>query len=952
MRIEDLLDSELQMNCDHFSEQSYFTVQQAFELLGSTQTTFAQLHMHYIASIQRRTLTIVQSFVPPIDKDSEQSCASRDYSELCLQTGSVCRSSGFSSLEPGSDVDSHQSPRNSGSRHDLMRSRVNRPNGNFGRNSDISDEEEDEGDVIENGLRTDRNDERSTRAADSNDNQSQLFRQWHDYVASKLTASRPRIWTEVSGRVEAILRCVGQFATEMQFDQISSVLKTVNHLVTIGEEFCGSLSTDLQEVLRTSIYKFFRDFHRKHMERLKMFLESETWESCPVKSSFTVMDLQEYRALINLLQNSEPKKQVTTMPLDHNSPRSLTSQLPTVSEKRLFDAPYEEHQFPVPADSTTPGSQSMDGEPTQDPSVGTPTRSLLDRARQKIESPLVQRIVASSSGEALSGRQKSPLLSNTTLEVLRLIDYQQISLMINFPWRLVRYDSRLIPRRSTANVRAKHSREDPDLMLCTQFSSHCYSMESSGDHQTAFTGYTEVTVLVQKPWPVLRYPKACFQDHRGAAGVLTQAEARADEQKTSTIDPDEVQNKAFDESIVSESFQARIGRTQNAEPASATEIFIFFGPVQDRFALPENEPMHVLHSISRFQEATACTDKSTPGLWIAFLQAHLVGVESVIYLADILEQILLPYLSMCIPEHKRGITVVFREQSLLAARQLREPCALQTVPLLINLMLPSSGQGYSLGPMGSTSATIASLGKLWPLTTTGHSSSTSNRPDSAVVRTTTDTVESNPLVPLVRAVNWGSKQMATVPNAYINRIHSQVLTPFASGLQLTTQRFGLSEANRTMLWTKMLTCIADYLVNAYGHVHVCSEEGRGQMLLDVRSLRDLAESVCKIRPFPKLDHVIEYIQAFYIPAHEWEHWVTQTGIKFSKAQLIGLAHCLARGDRRLRQRLLNTVNQVYGNSASSNNNSSTNNANTNNNAIPALNYNATVLSGSMSTSTG
>ncbi|TPP61165.1 Coiled-coil domain-containing protein [Fasciola gigantica] len=228
MRIEDLLDSELQMNCDHFSEQSYFTVQQAFELLGSTQTTFAQLHMHYVAAIQRRTLTIVQSFVPPIDKDSEQSCASRDYAELCLQTGSVCRSSGFSSLEPDSDVDSPQSPRSSGSRHDLMRSRVNRPNGSFGRNSDLSDEEEGEEDVIENGLRADRNDERSARAADSNDNQSQLFRQWHDYVASKLTASRPRIWTEVSGRVEAILRCVGQFATEMQFDQISSVLKTVN----------------------------------------------------------------------------------------------------------------------------------------------------------------------------------------------------------------------------------------------------------------------------------------------------------------------------------------------------------------------------------------------------------------------------------------------------------------------------------------------------------------------------------------------------------------------------------------------------------------------------------------------------------------------------------------------------------------------------------------------------
>lgn len=158
--------------------------------------------------------------------------------------------------------------------------------------------------------------------------------------------------------------------------------------------------------------------------------------------------------------------------------------------------------------------------------------------------------------------------------------------------------------------------------------------------------------------------------------------------------------------------------------------------------------------------------------------------------------------------------------------------------------------------MGNTSAAIASLGKLWPLTQTAHSSSTAiMRAAAAAAATTTTTAvagtteaaETNPLVSLVCAVNWTTKQMATVPSAYVNRLHSQVLTPFASGLQLTTQRFGLSEANRTMLWTKMLACIADYLVNAYSHVHACSDEGRGQMLLDVRSLRDLAESVCKVK---------------------------------------------------------------------------------------------------------
>jgi len=65
-----------------------------------------------------------------------------------------------------------------------------------------------------------------------------------------------------------------------------------SRLMEIGDEFCGSRSEGLEESIRKQSVNYFRSYHRSRMDELRMFLENEGWELCPVKSGFTIMMLQ------------------------------------------------------------------------------------------------------------------------------------------------------------------------------------------------------------------------------------------------------------------------------------------------------------------------------------------------------------------------------------------------------------------------------------------------------------------------------------------------------------------------------------------------------------------------------------------------------------------------------------------------------------------------------------
>ena len=66
----------------------------------------------------------------------------------------------------------------------------------------------------------------------------------------------------------------------------------LDRLIEIGEEFCDSKSEALQESLRRQSINYFRTYHWSRMDELQMFLENEGWDLCPVKTNFSILQLQ------------------------------------------------------------------------------------------------------------------------------------------------------------------------------------------------------------------------------------------------------------------------------------------------------------------------------------------------------------------------------------------------------------------------------------------------------------------------------------------------------------------------------------------------------------------------------------------------------------------------------------------------------------------------------------
>lgn len=71
----------------------------------------------------------------------------------------------------------------------------------------------------------------------------------------------------------------------------------------IGEDLCGFKSENLQESIKKQSLSYFSHYHASRLDELKMFLENDGWELCPVKSNFMATQLLEFRSLKPSLNN-------------------------------------------------------------------------------------------------------------------------------------------------------------------------------------------------------------------------------------------------------------------------------------------------------------------------------------------------------------------------------------------------------------------------------------------------------------------------------------------------------------------------------------------------------------------------------------------------------------------------------------------------------------------------
>ncbi|KAL1502132.1 hypothetical protein ABEB36_007324 [Hypothenemus hampei] len=246
-------DRILAQMCYHFDNARYSKLQAAYDLLEKSRVAMIDnIHVHYITAIYNSSINIVTSYVASADiLDSSENSGKNLYKTLCQSVPQECFIPCLFQLCKVlfKIVLSY---------HQLTNWYNNR-----------EEEENTE-------LRVEFN-----------------------MSKQKLEHNLVKIWDDVQRKVSSLL--LNADLSMYKFDQFVQVLRVVHRLIQVGEEFCASKSEDLQESIRKQSVCYFKNYHAQRMEELKIFMENEMWEICPVKSSFDILQLQEFRSVkVNL----------------------------------------------------------------------------------------------------------------------------------------------------------------------------------------------------------------------------------------------------------------------------------------------------------------------------------------------------------------------------------------------------------------------------------------------------------------------------------------------------------------------------------------------------------------------------------------------------------------------------------------------------------------------------
>uniref|UniRef100_A0A4W4H427 VPS50 EARP/GARPII complex subunit n=1 Tax=Electrophorus electricus TaxID=8005 RepID=A0A4W4H427_ELEEL len=245
-QIEEQLDVALSKTCKHFDVSHYTKVQLAYTLLGKTQTAMDQLHMHFTQAIHNTVFQVVLGYVELCAGNADTKFQKMQYKDLCTHITpdsyipcltDLCKALWEVMLSYYRTMQWH--------------------------------EEHDKEEVVDAGSTVGRS-----------------------YVKKKLEHGLSRIWQDVQLKVKAYL--LGTDMSNFKYDDFIVVLDVVSRLMQVGEEFCSSKSEVLQESIKRQSVNYFKTYHRTRLEELRMFLENETWELCPVKSNFSITQLHEF----------------------------------------------------------------------------------------------------------------------------------------------------------------------------------------------------------------------------------------------------------------------------------------------------------------------------------------------------------------------------------------------------------------------------------------------------------------------------------------------------------------------------------------------------------------------------------------------------------------------------------------------------------------------------------
>uniref|UniRef100_A0A3B4TSQ9 VPS50 subunit of EARP/GARPII complex n=1 Tax=Seriola dumerili TaxID=41447 RepID=A0A3B4TSQ9_SERDU len=388
-QIEEQLDVALSKTCKHFDVLHYTKVQLAYKLLGKTQTAMDQLHMHFTQAIHNTVFQVVLGYVELCAGNADTKFQKMQYKDLCthitLDSYIPCLTDLCKAL------------------WEVMLS--------YHRTMQWHEEH-------------DKQENTPTPAAAAESDELVVDR---SYVKKKLEHGLTRIWQDVQLKVKAYI--LGTDMSNFKYDDFIVVLDVISRLMQVGEEFCGSKSEVLQESIKRQSINYFKNYHRARLEELRMFLENETWELCPVKSNFNIAQLHEFKFMGQCRSPSvSPSRQAVTSSTLAQEELSLFQQY--LQEGNPFEMHIEHKEEETEDVLASNGYESDELEKSVYQDYDSDSDVPEELKQDYVDEQTGDAPLKSVSRETIRSKKKSdynlnktnaPILTNTTLNVIRLV---------------------------------------------------------------------------------------------------------------------------------------------------------------------------------------------------------------------------------------------------------------------------------------------------------------------------------------------------------------------------------------------------------------------------------------------------------------------------------------------------------------------------------------------------
>ncbi|KAM3955534.1 vacuolar protein sorting 50 isoform 1-T2 [Aphomia sociella] len=365
---EEKLDSVLSSLCYNFDENIFRKLRKAYTLLGKTQAAMEQLHMHYSSAVNESSIEAVKPYVVDtnIEMKFQDLCQAVQPSKAPICLLNLCENLFLIMRSYYLLVRWH-------TKHD----------------------EEELTPSTSNVFEIERNVSR-------------------EYIRQKLKAGLIRIWHDVQAKVSMFLKSSG--LDEYPFEKFIQMLGILRKMTQVAEVFCGDKSDILQDFIKTHSVLYIKNYHRGRMEELKLFLENEGWEQCPVKSTFNLLMLQEFKLFKKYLTSFRSDVSICKTQSDGTS--SVHSQDDSVYIAKYFNQKTNHTPFEIFRNENVTNDDIFGLEPEMEPS--DESEDELEIQRDCVDDIDKDEYSANEKPTNSPSKMKnSVIVTNTTLSVLR-----------------------------------------------------------------------------------------------------------------------------------------------------------------------------------------------------------------------------------------------------------------------------------------------------------------------------------------------------------------------------------------------------------------------------------------------------------------------------------------------------------------------------------------------------